>query len=178
MSTIYLVRHGQSMANINIDAGGYDSPLTLEGREQARHIKLDVDLVICSPLRRTLETLYYSQIHGMTTFIEYNFRERQCERADLLLIKYSTTSNSAILFEELHNESETEYTERIYNAAKTLLSYSQKYNRIAVVCHGCVIQSLTGKRLNNAEVITITQDRLRSILDKKINLETSCCAHY
>lgn len=175
---IYLVRHGQSMANINIDDGGYDSPLTLEGRNQARKIRLNVDLIICSPLRRTLETLYYSEIYGIKTVIEYDFRERQCEQADLLLIKYSNKDNSAILFEELHNESETQYNERIYNAAKKLYDMSLEYKRIAVICHGCVIQSLTGLRLNNADVTTIDQTRLLSILNNEIQLKSSCCATF
>jgi probable phosphoglycerate mutase len=59
--TVYFVRHGQSEANIGSVFQPLDSPLTPEGREQARKIaerasRIPFDALICSPLVRTKQT--------------------------------------------------------------------------------------------------------------------------
>lgn len=60
---VYYVRHGESEANVaNIVAGsGYNSPLTENGRAQARKAGQElkdkhIDLIVCSPLNRTVDT--------------------------------------------------------------------------------------------------------------------------
>lgn len=60
---VYYVRHGESEANVaNVVAGsGHDSPLTKNGRAQARHAGQElkdkhIDLIVCSPLARTVDT--------------------------------------------------------------------------------------------------------------------------
>ena len=176
-SKIYLVRHGQSMANIKIDDGGYDSPLTLVGREQVKKVILDVDLIICSPMRRTLETFYYSKITGKDVVVDHDFRERQCEQADLLLIKYMP-DGSISLFEGLGEESEELFRERIIRVSEKLYEYSLTYKNIAVICHGCVIRELTGEKLDNAEIIEITQKQLIDIINRQTVILPSCCSYF
>jgi broad specificity phosphatase PhoE len=62
MKQFYAVRHGQSVLNVTRTfAGRADTPLTDVGREQAKRagekiIKLNVDLIVSSPLSRALET--------------------------------------------------------------------------------------------------------------------------
>lgn len=60
---VYYVRHGESEANVaNMVAGsGYNSPLTDNGRDQARKAGQElkdknIDLIVCSPLQRTVDT--------------------------------------------------------------------------------------------------------------------------
>ena len=62
---IYLIRHAQSEANAALDLDDptfyYDARITSLGKEQAliTHQKLkniNFDLMLCSPLTRTLET--------------------------------------------------------------------------------------------------------------------------
>lgn len=61
MKRVYIVRHGESEANVSGLASGPDTPLTLEGERQAlviaeRFARLDVDVIIASPYRRAAET--------------------------------------------------------------------------------------------------------------------------
>jgi probable phosphoglycerate mutase len=64
MKNLYFVRHGLSEMNIHGKyAGSSETPLTHIGREQAKnaglHLKrngIDVDIIISSPMSRTLET--------------------------------------------------------------------------------------------------------------------------
>jgi broad specificity phosphatase PhoE len=62
MKHLYFCRHGESELNkAGVFAGLTDTPLTDEGREQARLEGLNardhgIDLIVCSPLSRALET--------------------------------------------------------------------------------------------------------------------------
>ena len=62
---IYLIRHAQSEANAALDLDNptfyYDAKITFQGKEQAlkaqKKLKnIDFDLMLCSPLTRTLQT--------------------------------------------------------------------------------------------------------------------------
>jgi uncharacterized phosphatase len=63
MKTVYFVRHGESEANAaGIAAGsGLDSPLTDDGRYQAKQVAKElkgkgIQLIVSSPMKRALET--------------------------------------------------------------------------------------------------------------------------
>lgn len=63
MKTIFFVRHGLTDANVaNIVSGGeHEAELTDEGRKQAKRAGQDlraktIDMVVCSPMKRTVET--------------------------------------------------------------------------------------------------------------------------
>lgn len=138
--TIFLVRHGQSWANIG-DKTIVDAPLTEIGREQCAEVSLDVDYLICSPMRRTVETLHYSNINYPNIDFDPLFREKKCEISDhTLLEKYSP-------------ETEEEFYRRSRKMAQKLLRLLEKYDKIGVVCHGNVIYGLTGIMPDNADVI-------------------------
>lgn len=61
MTTVYLIRHGQTASNGQCYAGRLDVPLTAEGRAQAKHIahtlaSVRIDLILSSPLQRAMDT--------------------------------------------------------------------------------------------------------------------------
>jgi broad specificity phosphatase PhoE len=62
MNHLYFCRHGESVLNAQkIYTGQIDTPLTEKGREQAKiageqAAKLQIDLIVASPLIRSLET--------------------------------------------------------------------------------------------------------------------------
>jgi uncharacterized phosphatase len=62
MKKLYFIRHGQSVMNTQkLWAGVTDTPLTEEGRQQAKRAgkeakKLNIDLIVSSPLSRAHET--------------------------------------------------------------------------------------------------------------------------
>ena len=84
---IYFVRHGQSLANIGNCT--VDSPLSEVGLEQVQKNSGHFNLVLCSPLRRTKETLHHSNITYDSLIIEHKIREMiQDKTSALLLEKY------------------------------------------------------------------------------------------
>lgn len=61
MKTIYIVRHGESEGNIGNFRQGAETPLSDNGIKQSEKIakrlkKLDFDLLVASPLKRTVQT--------------------------------------------------------------------------------------------------------------------------
>jgi len=80
---LYFIRHGESMHNIGKNKNIFDPPLTKNGIEQSSNLYkniLDIkpDLIYTSPLRRTLQTVFYSllnQINNIPIIIDDNIRE-------------------------------------------------------------------------------------------------------
>ncbi len=67
MPQVTLLRHAESMANVANTMGKepinmYDAPLSDEGKQQASRVTGHYDVVLCSPMRRTRETLQNSSI--------------------------------------------------------------------------------------------------------------------
>ena len=83
---IYFIRHGQSVANVGPD-DLYDSRLTSIGICQAQEVSGHFDLVLCSPLRRTMETLHYSKITYKELIVEHSLREIAQSIGSLLLFE-------------------------------------------------------------------------------------------
>lgn len=149
---IFLMRHGESWANIG-DKTVVDAPLTAKGREQCSQVCLDVDFLICSPMRRTVESLHYSKINFGDMVFNPLFREKRSEIADHCLL------------EPFQPETEDEFYARSKLMARELLNLLREYDTIAVVCHGLVINSLTGIMPDNAEVVVPDLNILKSISD-------------
>lgn len=83
MKTVYLVRHGESEANLrNYAHGDENSPLTALGRDQAKRIaercaKLPIELILSSNMLRAKETaVAISRMHSVPTETHDIFRER------------------------------------------------------------------------------------------------------
>lgn len=159
---IYLIRHGQSQGNIG-DSSRYDVALTDKGIQQASELHLNVDLAICSPLRRAQETLHYSNITYNTLEIYDPCRERICQKGDCLIFEH---------FER--PETDDEFNERIRQISIDLLNYIQHYTSIAMICHGCVIRSLTGHKLKNTQIVMADIELLDFIANGG-KLHAPCC---
>ena len=86
---ISYLRHCESSFNVNPVNDDIDCSLTDWGIEQAKTIVNEMDdksfdLIVCSPLKRCRETLFYSQIRSNQVEINELFREiRQGCRSDL-----------------------------------------------------------------------------------------------
>lgn len=92
---IYFLRHAQSLYNADPSDDMIDCPLTDLGKKQATDLKetdypKHYDLIVCSPLRRCLETLKYSTITYDQLEINDLFREiRSGCKSDLLNLEES-----------------------------------------------------------------------------------------
>ena len=81
--TIYLVRHGENLANLTkaLSCRKVDYPLTPKGRLQAEQTGLyfkdqNIGAIYASPLKRASETAQFiATVKGLQTRIEENFRE-------------------------------------------------------------------------------------------------------
>lgn len=82
-NTIYLVRHGENLANITkeLSCRKVDYPLNEKGRLQARQTAayfrdLEVDAIFASPLKRAIETAkFIARETGCQVSVMENFRE-------------------------------------------------------------------------------------------------------
>ena len=87
------------------------------------------DCVIVSPLRRTIETLYYSEITYKELIINKNFRERIFNIKDRMLLE-----NDMI-------ESDDQFFDRTSLFHNELESLCSKYNSILLIGHAYFINA-------------------------------------
>jgi len=148
---IYLIRHGQSFSNI-----GYplikDSPLTEKGKKQASDLNFKIDTIICSPMRRTKETLKYSKILYKKMFIHNTARELICEPGD------------CFKFEDFEMEDVTSFNNRMRFFTNKIYLLSQHTSSIGIITHGCVIKALIEKKVDNCEIHVLETERLKKIM--------------
>ena len=123
---LYFLRHAQSMENTGQHL--LDSPLSPKGVEQAKLATGHFDLVICSPMRRTKETLHYSSITYDELIINHNIRE------------YIQGKPSMMPLETLEHENINDFWKRAYKFTQELESYCKKYQhkkaKILIISHG------------------------------------------
>ena len=153
---IYYIRHGFSCANLyhdkNLDMSKIkiaikkyiDAPLSDLGIRQSKQLvnKLKVDLIICSPLLRAIQTAYY-MFPGKQIIICPYIIEKQHEIGDKLM---SYKRKISILKKKFQN---VDYTllrhidiekSSLNKFEKFIGNLSNKYN-IAVVTHGMLLKS-------------------------------------
>lgn len=113
---LYFIRHGESYHNLNKkNKNIFDSPLTNNGITQSTNLYkniLDIkpDLIYTSPLRRTLQTLFYSLLNQINTkipiIIDDNVREfnrgRPCD--------FRHNKDQIIKYTKLFNYNNIDYT--------------------------------------------------------------------
>ena len=143
----YFVRHGETDYNRNYLCAGSqtDAPLNETGEIQAKSLKdkissLPVNKVICSPLKRTIQTANLATSRPL--MIEHDLRE--CDLGDFEgkpvpdLIQYVVATPANIPFP--NGESRNEVTKRVLAAInKFLLSHGEN---LLFVSHGMVYWSL------------------------------------
>ncbi len=150
---LYLIRHAQGEENVDPSAGG-DAGLTEVGREQARRLaarlaRQGLDAVYSSPLRRALETAEaVAQAAGLDVRVIDDLRElglREGEDASA----YNSVAAEAIKRRLLAHptwdafpgaEDRLAFRRRVVGAMDRVI-VEQPGRRVAVVCHGGVIQT-------------------------------------
>jgi broad specificity phosphatase PhoE len=163
VSEIILIRHAQQ----DFDPAGpfkdlIDQPLSEQGRQQARLLgesmsTLQIDAVYSSPLHRALDTARAVAAHHqleaqvMTDLREVEiFRDLPAEKRpeqvlgkELLRALRDRMVNERSWDVYPYSESSAEFRRRTINAVETAIA-AHKAERIAIVCHGGVINSYIG----------------------------------
>jgi hypothetical protein len=132
-----LIRHAESTWNAHSDMS-YNVPLTENGKLQATYLTGTFDLVICSTMRRTRETLDNSNIK----YSEVIFTNTCRERLDGNPSNYYNG-------EELRNEENADFYKRIEEFKVILKEAQLKYEKICVITHYSFLYTLTGYSFNN-----------------------------
>lgn len=145
---ITFIRHGQSLANAGLSLGK-DVRLTNDGRKQSAEIAHQAELVILSPLKRTMETYLNSDIKTKRVHMSELFREI----LDGNNCNYHEHEDHTI-------ESIDNAKERINKALVYLSTFEEK--NIVVITHGGFLHHmliLLGKPIDfihNCQIIKIT----------------------
>lgn len=181
---LYFIRHGQSEHNINKNYKNiFDPPLTKIGISQSQDLYkniLDIkpDLIYSSPLRRSLQTLFYSLLNQINDkipiIIDENLRElnrgRQCDfrhsKDQIIkytkLLNYNNMSYDKITIDS-NNRRETEdhLNKRIEQWLDDLKAYIKDkpdIKNIVIYSHGLLINNtlkLLAPRINKTGVCEI-----------------------
>ncbi len=161
IKTVYIVRHGQTLANIGREFQGSDSKLSDVGRAQAKVVadraaKLDFKTIIASPFPRAHETAEaISKVTGIpitnselfierTTPKELDGKSWDDEEAIKIWRKWSGLEYTAG-FKSDNGESFDEIIDRADQALKYLEELPE--TSILVVSHGYFIRTLVARIL-------------------------------
>ena len=134
---IRLIRHAESTWNAYKDPNR-DVPITDKGKEQASLLMGKYDLVICSTMRRTRETLDYSKL-------EYD----KVIFTDLCRERMGGIPSDYYRGEKIVIETEEDLSKRTSEFDRYLRGLLSKYKNIVVISHGVFLHSLTGYRFEN-----------------------------
>ena len=122
MPLIYILRHAQSKANVGEQM--IDAPLTEFGKKQASKVNGHFDLVICSVMTRTKETLEYSKITYNNLIYSRDCREMKMHIGDFLP---GEPSNK--------HETTGELMRRLDNFTEFVKEKAREHKKILVVSH-------------------------------------------
>jgi broad specificity phosphatase PhoE len=131
VKTLYLIRHAESTHNAKKqeepDENFYNCGLTEKGKQQASAVQGPIDLLICSPLRRTLETYVHSKLavkrlETMEELREWTIWGPSC--------MYDLESGVAL-------ETEKQFRERVSKAIQLIKQKPER--RIALLSHGATL---------------------------------------
>lgn len=137
---IYLIRHGQSTFNRYGDLSR-DVPLTPDGVSQARNVSLNVNMVVCSILTRSRQTLAESKISY-----------KHLIHTDLC--REEMNGNPINYIDKEDVVSEESFIDRMSSLKSMLDDLEKIYGSIAVVTHHGVIHALTGIECDNCAIVT------------------------
>lgn len=143
MQHIYIIRHGQSVANAEeVIAGQQESPLSSLGEEQAVQVaeKLhSIDLIVTSPLQRTRQTAEIIAQHLGYPLEEIQVLPDLTERnlGELEGKHYIDTPYGSGNTVEAEQAKDIEPIEKLFERTKRALHhiYSLPGKNILVVCH-------------------------------------------
>ena len=160
---LYLVRHAQQEVDPTGPVGALVDPaLSERGRRQAEAVGRTlsvrgIDAVYCSNLRRARETAAeVGRHHGLEPVVVHDLREVEVWRdmpQDLSLMEYLGANYLTAVRERMivektwdvypYSESSAHFKRRAVNAVEAVLA-AHPGERIAVVCHGGVINAYVG----------------------------------
>jgi len=135
---IRLLRHAESHEG---DGVGIDCGLTEEGKRQASRLSGHYDLLVLSPMKRCLETVYCSKIKANRTISSDLVREYRISGCDFLDD------------EPMVCETEDELVARVDRFKALLKEYSEEFNTILVVSHADFIWYLTKKDIGEGNMV-------------------------
>lgn len=181
VTTVHLIRHGQSQFNAafdsikRVDPMIFDPRLTELGRAQAAKLAdparwSNVELVVASPLTRAIETAELAFAgHGAPLRIEALHRERAEHSGDIGRRTPELKADFPHLeFDHLDDrwwhhdparpeaiavETEEQLLARVAAFREWLAARRER--EIAVVGHGTFLNRLTGRHFQNCEVVTL-----------------------
>lgn len=129
---VTFLRHAESIFNANL-ISEKDCSLTQKGIEQASALEEEFDVVICSIMKRTCETLEKSRIkYGKLIFTDL-CREKRSDICDYLS------------YEDEIKETDEELEKRIERFIHFLKSQVSPYQSVLVVSHGDFIHAIGGR---------------------------------
>ena len=156
VTTIYLIRHGEAMGNINETFQGHtDCEISPKGKIQLDCLKerfkdIDFDVIFSSPLKRAIETAeavnYYhnQQLQIDKGLIEINGGPfegvKWCELQKLYPKEYDLWTNEHHKFNIENGESMENVFNRI-TLTVTKIAARNRGKNIAIVSHGCAIRN-------------------------------------
>lgn len=167
MEKLYFVRHGLSEFNVaRRFAGSTDTPLTDEGRKQAKEAgqkakKLKIDLIISSPLTRAHET-------AKIISKEIGYPEDKIELNPLLIERNYGAMEGQLWSPDLDMDgiADIETDDTLLNRAAEALAFLQQIevDNVLVVGHGSIGRAIrhhiledfpysAEERLPNAEIV-------------------------
>lgn len=144
-----ILRHCQSIFNANPKSLLKNCSLTQKGYQQASNLSGHYDLVICSTMRRTKETLNYSLITYDNIVYTNLCREYKKDICDYFE------------YEDITGEDEDELMDRVIKFYEICQKFKKEYDKILVVSHRDFLYALTkevcgsGVNLDNGELFTI-----------------------
>lgn len=142
---IYLVRHGQTDANVNnLFNGRNERDLNETGISQAEELsskiaKLPIDLIICSPLRRTVHTAQILNTNNIPLCTDDRLNERDYKELTLKpmdIIKDQSVLYALGSYEEIQG---IESFQSIYDRVESFINEiknTQSNKNILIVTHG------------------------------------------
>jgi broad specificity phosphatase PhoE len=95
------IRHAEALHNVVIEYTDRNPALTDTGLAQSQQLNGSFDLVLCSPLKRTMETLRHSHIQYQSIEICKLLREHVTESADLFEEEMEFIESEGQLLERL-----------------------------------------------------------------------------
>ena len=133
---IILIRHAQSKWNAN-ESQKQDGGLTELGKNSCLLLKFDVELVICSSLKRARSTLQHSQI----------------KYKELIFTDLCAEINGT-------DEEQKDFKLRIEKFKNMLINLQETYQTICVISHKPILRELTGLEFQNTEFVNFPYQSL------------------
>jgi hypothetical protein len=136
------LRHATSVFN-ETGVSGKDCELSESGKRQARQLRGNYDVIVCSIMKRCRETLYESSI-----FAEGVYNTDACREWKKDICDFREGEDETVL------ETEEELKARV-EAFKLYLLTLKKKGSLLLVSHGDFLKVLTGKNFQNGELAEV-----------------------